>query len=212
MSIADDLERLRQLYASGDLSDEEYAQAKAAVLNATGSASDVAGDRNVSEHPSFEAPRDDAWEPPGREQFGETPYQGAAGGRSADGEPVSNSLSRLMSERQWGMVLHLSQFAGYAAPILGFVLPIALWQLLKDDIPSLDRHGRIIVNWIISEVIYLTVALVLAFVAVGFLLVPAVGVLGVIFPIIGAIKANEGEFWEYPLTIRFLHLSDRDRF
>jgi uncharacterized Tic20 family protein len=41
-------------------------------------------------------------------------------------------------------------------------------------------------------------------VLVGFLTIIAIGILGVVFPIIGAIKANNGEFWEYPLTIKFL--------
>jgi uncharacterized protein len=29
-------------------------------------------------------------------------------------------------------------------------------------------------------------------------------VLAIVFPIIGGIKANNGEFWDYPITIRFL--------
>jgi uncharacterized protein len=30
------------------------------------------------------------------------------------------------------------------------------------------------------------------------------GVLSVIFPIIGGIKANQGEVWEYPLSFKFI--------
>jgi uncharacterized Tic20 family protein len=42
------------------------------------------------------------------------------------------------------------------------------------------------------------------FVLVGFLTLLAVGVIHIVFPIIGAVKANNGELWEYPLTIKFL--------
>jgi uncharacterized Tic20 family protein len=41
-------------------------------------------------------------------------------------------------------------------------------------------------------------------VIVGILGVIAVGIMSVVFPIIGGIKANNGELWEYPLTIKFL--------
>jgi hypothetical protein len=56
----------------------------------------------------------------------------------------------------------------------------------------------------ISSTIYAIVSIVLMLVLVGFLTLLAVGIMGIVFPIIGAIKANNGEFWEYPLTIKFL--------
>ncbi|MBI1313411.1 DUF4870 domain-containing protein [bacterium] len=191
MSIADDLERLRQLYQSGDLSEDEYAQAKAAVLGRSDTRSSAAGERASS---------DDSGS-----------YVEAAGSGPREGrQPASrSSMAQWLSEDEWAMVLHLSQFAGYVAPVLGFVLPILIWQVLKDDLPSLDRHGRIVMNWVISEVLYLAIAILLAFVAIGFVLVPVVGVLGVVFPVIGALKANGGTVWEYPLSIRFFRLDER---
>jgi uncharacterized Tic20 family protein len=61
-----------------------------------------------------------------------------------------------------------------------------------------------IVNWLISCLIYGAVSLVLCLVLIGFLGFIALFVMGVAFPIIGGIKANNGELWEYPLTIKFL--------
>ena len=61
-----------------------------------------------------------------------------------------------------------------------------------------------VTNWMISATIYAIVSIVLMFVLVGFLTILAVAVMGIVFPIIGAIKANNGELWEYPLTIKFL--------
>ncbi len=45
---------------------------------------------------------------------------------------------------------------------------------------------------------------VLSFVVVGLLIIIPLYVIGIVFPIIGAIKAAQGELWNYPLTIRFL--------
>ena len=107
-------------------------------------------------------------------------------------------------QRQWGLFLHLSQFAAFIVPILGLVAPIILWQIKKDEIPALDAHGKMVTNWIISSFIYSIISIVLMFVLVGFFTFLALLVMSVVFPIVGAIKANNGELWEYPLTIKFL--------
>lgn len=103
--------------------------------------------------------------------------------------------------RQWAMFLHLSQLAGFILPLLGLIAPIVIWQLKKEQYPMLDEHGKNVVNWIISELIYWAIAFVLMFVVIGIPLLFILGILGIVFPIIGGIKANNGELWHYPMTI-----------
>ena len=107
-------------------------------------------------------------------------------------------------QRQMGMFLHLSQLANVVRFPIGLVLPIVLWQTQKDKVPALDVHGKMVVNWMISETIYMFVSIVLMFVLVGFLTILVVALMGIIFPIVGAVKANNGELWNYPLTIKFI--------
>ena len=107
-------------------------------------------------------------------------------------------------ERTWGMWLHLSQLANFVAPMAGLVAPIVIWQLKKDQLPALDSHGKNAVNWLISSAIYALFGLLTFFFVVGFFILMAVAALGVVFPIIAGIKANNGEVWKYPLTISFL--------
>ena len=108
-------------------------------------------------------------------------------------------------EKQMGLFLHLSGLAFALIFPLGIVLPILLWQTQKDKMPALDAHGKMVTNWMISATIYGVISFVLMFVLVGFLTGAAVWLMAIIFPIIGALKANnEGELWEYPLTIKFL--------
>lgn len=106
--------------------------------------------------------------------------------------------------RQWAMILHLSQLAGFLIPFAGLIVPILIWQLKKDEMPELDVHGKIIANWIISELIYSFICLILVIVAIGLLLFFLLGTVSVIFPIIGAIKANEGRVWKYPFSMSFV--------
>jgi uncharacterized protein len=107
-------------------------------------------------------------------------------------------------EKQMGLFLHLSQLANVVLFPIGIILPIVLWQTQKDKMPALDAHGKMVANWMISSFIYAIVSFVLMIVVVGFLTIIAVGIMGIVFPIIGAIKANNGELWEYPLTIKFI--------
>jgi uncharacterized Tic20 family protein len=115
-----------------------------------------------------------------------------------------NGALQTSDQRQMGLFLHLSQLASLVVPVAGIVLPIVIWQTQKDKMPSLDPHGKMVVNWMISSLIYAVVSVILMFVLIGFLTIFAVIIMGIVFPIIGAVKANNGELWEYPLTIKFL--------
>ena len=108
-------------------------------------------------------------------------------------------------EKQMGLFLHLSGLAFALIFPIGILLPIILWQTQRDKMPALDAHGKMVTNWMISATIYFIVSFILMFVLVGFLTAAVVWLLSVIFPIIGALKANnDGELWDYPLTIKFL--------
>lgn len=100
-------------------------------------------------------------------------------------------------------MLHLSQYAGLLIPFANLIAPVIIWQLKKNEFPDLDAHGKAVVNWQISMLIYAVVSAVLMFVLVGFLMLLVLGILFLVFPLIGTIKANNGELWHYPLTIKF---------
>ncbi len=104
---------------------------------------------------------------------------------------------------QWAMLLHLSLLAGHVVPFGGVIAPIVIWQTKKDEMPELDEHGKNAVNWLLSAIIYALVCIPLCFIVVGFVLLFALAVLHVVFPIIAAVKANEGRVWKYPLAIPF---------
>lgn len=108
-------------------------------------------------------------------------------------------------EQNWAMWLHLSQLAGYVLiPVVGLVAPIAIWSMKRAESPFVDQNGKVVINWLLSALIYFAVGVVLSFVLIGLLILIPMYVIGMVFPIIGAIKAAQGETWSYPLTIRFL--------
>ncbi len=104
----------------------------------------------------------------------------------------------------WCLLIHLSQFCGYLLPFAGLVVPIILWQIRKNEAEIIDQHGKVVVNWIITEIIYFVISFILVFLIIGIPLLLALIVASIAFPIIGAIKANNGEVWRYPMSFKFV--------
>ena len=109
-----------------------------------------------------------------------------------------------MNERTWCMLIHFSVFAGYIAPVAGLIVPIVLWQLKKNDMPSVDAHGKMVLNFILSSLLYAAIGVVLSFAIIGIPLLMALSIACIVLPIIGGIKANEGVLWQYPLVVNFV--------
>ena len=128
------------------------------------------------------------------------------------GDGVSMAV-KSMNDNTWSALIHFSQFCGYLVPLAGLVVPIVIWQLKKDKSKTIDLHGKIVANWMITVGILAIAIGVLSFFLTGFpfllLLSGAlVAIPAIAFPIIGGMKANKGEAWPYPLSIRFFSLDD----
>ncbi|RYG69689.1 DUF4870 domain-containing protein [bacterium] len=119
--------------------------------------------------------------------------------------PVPNSPVLTSEEKNWGMLCHLSALAGFIGLPYGNVLgPLIVWLIKKNDSPFIDAQGKESLNFHLSMAIYLTIAVISLFVLVGFVLLPIVYIFGLIYTIIGAVAASNGQNYRYPLTIRFL--------
>ncbi len=107
-----------------------------------------------------------------------------------------------MSIKQFTMLMHLSQLLNFMIPFAGVVMPIVMWVVHKDKFPEIDAHGKAILNFIISMFIYSVISAILIFLIVGFFLLIAIAIISIVFPIIAAVKANEGKLWPYPLSLK----------
>ena len=111
--------------------------------------------------------------------------------------------------RTWNMLCHLSALAGFIGVPFGNVLgPLIVWQIKKNEIPSVEIHGKAAVNFQITVLLAGLAAGVAMFVGIlfciGWFLLPVViliGLAGLIFPIIAGIKANNGEDYRYPWSL-----------
>ena len=100
--------------------------------------------------------------------------------------------------RMWAMLCHL------LAIFTGFIAPLIIWLVKKEDDPFIDNQGKEALNFQITVAIAMLVAWLLCFACIGFVLVPAVWIVDLVFCIIASVKANNGVAYRYPLTIRFI--------
>ena len=106
------------------------------------------------------------------------------------------------SDRVYAMVTHLTLLAGH---VFIMVLPaLAMWVIRRRDSAFLDDHGKEAVNFQLSLLLYWGVAIVLSFVWVGYILFVPIYILGLVGMVLGARAANRGEYFRYPMTLRFV--------
>lgn len=86
----------------------------------------------------------------------------------------------------------------------GFLAPLVLWLIKKDQSLYVAEHAKESLNFQISLIIYFIGCFILTFVVIGAILFPIVGIAAFIFVIIATIKAANGEPYRYPMTIRFI--------
>ena len=114
--------------------------------------------------------------------------QAPAYGQAAQA-PVSPSDARM-----WSLLAHVGGI------FFGFVPALVIYLIYKDRDPFIRRHATQALNFQIIMVIALTLSWILTALLIGFLLLPVVGVLVLVFSIMAAMAANKGEEYTYPLV------------
>jgi uncharacterized Tic20 family protein len=88
--------------------------------------------------------------------------------------------------------------------VLGFVGPLIIWLIKKDQSPFVDDQGKESLNFQIMLVIGYVIGSVTSMICIGFLIIPAVWIFGIIFSIIAALKAKDGVAYRYPVNLRLI--------
>lgn len=107
-------------------------------------------------------------------------------------------------QRTWGMLCHLSAFAGFIIPFGGIVAPLVIWLIKKDEMPFVNDQGKEVLNFLITIFIASLVCMALMVVLIGFILLPILAIYAIIMIVIAAMKANEGVYYRYPYTMRLI--------
>ena len=79
-----------------------------------------------------------------------------------------------------------------------------IWSIKKEQSPAIDNHGKEALNFNISIAIYMILSAILIVIVIGILMLIALWVFQTVMIIIASIKANNGEYFKYPLSIQFI--------
>jgi len=119
-------------------------------------------------------------------------------------ENNSNGLAK-QEERSLGLACHLLAFVGMVFPFGNILGPLVIWLVKKDDSAFVDDQGKEALNFNITISIAGFVAFLLTFVVIGAILLPIIGIFWLVMTIVAAVKANGGEYYRYPLTLRLIN-------
>ena len=102
------------------------------------------------------------------------------------------------------MFTHLSGLAGLVIPFGNLLGPLIFWQIKKNEFPFGDDQGKEALNFQITAALAFVACIILMAVLIGFLLIFVVGIAWLVLTIMGGIKANNGEYYRYPMTLRLI--------
>ncbi len=113
---------------------------------------------------------------------------------------AENTRQPLMGieENLFLLLMHLSQF------LTAFIIPLVMWLVGKDENKRVDFHGKNILNFQITYIIWLIVGIITIPIIVGIVILSVIGIAMTVFIIVASVKSYNGEDWKYPLTINFL--------
>jgi uncharacterized Tic20 family protein len=146
-------------------------------------------------------------------------------------EQKSNSLQP--EDTTQAPIIHLSALSKYLIPLGNIFGPLLFWLIWRDKSKFVDFHGKEALNFNLSMLIYKLVILVLGLIMFispflaglsrldqgespitfilsipgFFLFIGGFGILEIVWIvliIVAAIKAGNGEYYKYPLTLRLI--------
>tara|TARA_B110000003_G_scaffold100420_2_gene102699 strand:+ start:18169 stop:18510 length:342 start_codon:yes stop_codon:yes gene_type:complete len=111
----------------------------------------------------------------------------------------------MIVNRQLLVLTHLSQLLDLITGVGGFIAPLIIWLIKKDEVFDMDRHGKAILNFRISMFLYILICIPAIFLfGLGILGFIVLGIFYIVFPIINALRASNNQEPKYPLSIQFL--------
>ena len=100
----------------------------------------------------------------------------------------------------------MSLLAHLLGIVTGPIGALIIWLVSRDDASKgfVVDQSKEALNFQITVFIAIVISWILAFVLIGLLLMPLVGIANLVLCIIAGIKANNGEAYRYPFALRLI--------
>ncbi|MFF1574297.1 DUF4870 domain-containing protein [Leifsonia sp. NPDC058292] len=101
-------------------------------------------------------------------------------------------------EKLWATLVHVGGI------LFNWIPALIGYLVLKDKGPFVRAHTATALNFQITIFIAYIVGSILTIVVVGVFIIIAAGVVNIVFSIIAAVKSNQGQYYTYPIAIKFV--------
>ncbi|MDO7173246.1 DUF4870 domain-containing protein [Mariniflexile sp. AS56] len=111
----------------------------------------------------------------------------------------------MREDNQLLVITHLSQLVTLVTGFGSLLIPLIIWITQKEKVYQMDAHGKNIINFQLSLIIYFIICIpLILLLGLGLLGFIVLGFASIIFPILNAIKASNGEVPTYPFSFTFI--------
>src|SRR5215470_19883910 len=125
-------------------------------------------------------------------------------------EVIPAITPRDADERMWAMLGHLSAFSAFITGLGCVIGPLIVWLVKRETMPFAGDQAKEALNFNITAIIVAVGLGIFTFITLGIgalITVPAAFVLfigWIVLTIVSAMKANSGEQYRYPFSIRLV--------
>lgn len=102
-------------------------------------------------------------------------------------------------ERTWSLLAHIGTI------VLGFIAPLVVLLVKGNESPTVRAHAVESLNFQITVTIGYVASYVLMVVLIGFITLPAIWILTVVFAIMATMAASTGKPYRYPVALRLVN-------
>ncbi|HEA21206.1 hypothetical protein LCGC14_1056730 [marine sediment metagenome] len=118
---------------------------------------------------------------------------------------IINQDKTLEMNNSFLVLTHLSQLLTYVTGFGGLIAPLIIWLTCKDKIAGMDEHGKAIVNFQLSMLLFTILSIpAILLLGLGILSLICIGIIVFVLPIVNAVRASKGESPSSFMTIRFI--------
>ncbi len=109
-----------------------------------------------------------------------------------------------ITDKQWALIAHLGTLAGYVIPLGNIIVPLVIYVSKKDESEFVREHARESLNFQLTLTLLVVIAVITVVLMVGILFLIILPVINLIFVILAALAIDRGEFYRYPIAIKFV--------
>jgi len=106
-------------------------------------------------------------------------------------------------EKTWTLIAH---FGGAAGALIGggcggWIAPLVAMVAKGNESPTVRANAVSALNFQILVSLAAVAGYITLCIAIGFIILPIAVIAGILFGVLGGLKANEGQFYKYPITV-----------